>query len=265
MDRLFGASIRAQRGLDDADHLELFQTFENNPSGVSAEERISLLDLPPPSVPSPEELTEEEIKLLLSRLWAGVDNEEAFYVHATWDLDQVSKELCDQAIERMDRFHRSPFEGHESDAFDKALEEHLRRGKESSQKMVSTGGYEAELYRALELSLREIRVGILQIYWKLESPDWPTQTGDNKSFLAVLDVLRAKFKELRTRPFLDQYSYPKDGAPELGWPIRSSPIRAFKEKYGKNLSEGVSQNKFLYLDQEAANSVLTSGGYLDRM
>jgi hypothetical protein len=93
MEHLFGAFIRVQRGLDDLNPLlELFHTFENNPSGVNAQDRIRFLDVPPLSVQhenvaavstlstddllkrasqSPEELTRDEIDLLVARFWAA--------------------------------------------------------------------------------------------------------------------------------------------------------------------------------------------------
>lgn len=89
MERLFGAFIRVQRRLDDLPHLlELFQTFENKPSAINAQDCIRLLNLPPLSTQdenvaavstltkdglleraaqSPEKLTRDEICLLQAR------------------------------------------------------------------------------------------------------------------------------------------------------------------------------------------------------
>lgn len=47
MVRLFSAFVRVLRNLDDVDGLlATFQEFENNPSALSAEDRIRLLDFP---------------------------------------------------------------------------------------------------------------------------------------------------------------------------------------------------------------------------
>lgn len=99
MERLFGGFMRVQRGLDEVPHLlETYHAFKNNPSALSTQDRIRLLDFPPPSVQdenvasmstltkhellkraaeSPKELTHDELSLLHDRYWTDVTYNEA--------------------------------------------------------------------------------------------------------------------------------------------------------------------------------------------
>lgn len=155
MEHLFGAFIRVQRGLDDLNPLlELFQTFESNPSGVNTQDRIRLLDLPPLSVQdenvaavstlskdellkrasqSPEELTRDELDLLQARLWAGVTcTEEHAHIYALYALTEVSNEYCDEMIERLRRFQKLLYVENEAEAIENAAKEAKRRANELS-------------------------------------------------------------------------------------------------------------------------------------
>jgi hypothetical protein len=91
MERLFSAFVRVLRNRDDADGLlATFEEFENNPSTLSAEDRIRLLDFPDhttqvvniaaialitsnkqdllkKATESPRDLTSSDINLLKSR------------------------------------------------------------------------------------------------------------------------------------------------------------------------------------------------------
>ncbi|KAB8217939.1 hypothetical protein BDV33DRAFT_232458 [Aspergillus novoparasiticus] len=144
MEHLFRSYIRVQRGLDTADGLlETFQTFENNPSGMSPEDRIRLLDLPPRSVQdeniaavstltkaeliqraieSPKDLTEKEVELIQYSLWTGAfDNVSDAYFDALTALRGISYDYCIEMEERLRRFQRLLYEEREDEAFDSVV------------------------------------------------------------------------------------------------------------------------------------------------
>ncbi|KAL2007611.1 hypothetical protein VTN00DRAFT_9049 [Thermoascus crustaceus] len=121
--------------------------------------------------------------------------------------------------------------------------------------------YVAEQREALRRSLKVLGAGIyMGGLWQVESPNWPTQTGGDESFPAILDGLRRKFKQLRAQPSMTQPIYPRDGTDPIYERVTTND-----EKWGHNLSDGVLRNVFLYLDQESAASVLHSHGFVNRM
>ncbi|KAL5360832.1 hypothetical protein BJX96DRAFT_175664 [Aspergillus floccosus] len=122
--------------------------------------------------------------------------------------------------------------------------------------------YIAEQLEALERSRIAIKaVGLTRDMWQLDNPAWPSElvTGD-ESFSVALDGLRKKFKELRAQPLGWQRLYPRN---EID-PIYGGPSEEGL-KQGHALSDGVLRNLFLYLDREAAESVLFSWGRVDEM
>lgn len=122
--------------------------------------------------------------------------------------------------------------------------------------------YIAEQREAIERSRIAIKaVGLIGEMWQLDNPAWPSElvTGD-ESFPVIVDGLRRKFKELRAQPPGWQRLYPRN---EID-PIYGGPSEE-ELKQGHALSDGILRNVFLYLDREAAESVLFSRGRVDEM
>jgi hypothetical protein len=122
--------------------------------------------------------------------------------------------------------------------------------------------YIAEQRETFNLSRGAIyAIGKIGDTWRLENPAWPAEivTGD-ESFAAIVEGLRRKFKELRAQPPGWQRLYPRY---EID-PIYGAPTEE-ELKQGHGLSDGILHNAFLYLDQEAAESVLFSWGRIDEM
>ncbi|GAB1217037.1 hypothetical protein ATERTT37_006258 [Aspergillus terreus] len=122
--------------------------------------------------------------------------------------------------------------------------------------------YIAEQRETFNLSRGAIHaLGKIGDTWRLENPAWPAEivTGD-ESFAAIVEGLRRKFKELRAQPPGWQRLYPRY---EID-PIYGAPTEE-ELNQGHGLSDGILHNAFLYLDREAAESVLFSWGRIDEM
>jgi hypothetical protein len=204
MERLFSAFVRVLRNLDDADGLlVIFQEFESNPSALSAEDRIRLLDFPDlatqvaniiaaapatlnkqdllkKAAESPGDLTSSEIDLLQNRYWGKrtFDEKDAFE-DALCDLADVSYEHRTETLQRLRDFQSHLYELYEAKAIANASDEANR-----FQEMVEAGEQ-----KQLEIMLRHEHPWLRQLWqedqgkkpwgyaifvnphWEAENPD----------------------------------------------------------------------------------------------
>lgn len=205
MEHLFSAFVRVLRNLDDADGLlATFQEFENNPSALSAEDRIRLLDFPDlatqvaniaatapttsnkqdflkKAAEAPKDLTSSEIDLLQRRYWGKLtfDEKDAFE-DALYTLADVSYEHRTETLQRLRDFQSHLYEQHEAKAIANAFDEDDRRLQETD---------EAEKQEELEIILQHGQPWLRQLWqedegkkpwgyaifvnphWKAENPD----------------------------------------------------------------------------------------------
>ncbi|KAJ5085782.1 hypothetical protein N7532_010553 [Penicillium argentinense] len=155
MEHLFPGFVRVLRNLDDANGLlATFQEFENNPSALSAEDRIRLLDFPDlatqvaniaatasttlnkqdflkKGAESPRDLTSSEIALLKSRYWGKLTFDESVaFEDALGTLSDVSYGHRTETLERMQNFQSHLYEQYEAKAIENASDEEVRRIEE---------------------------------------------------------------------------------------------------------------------------------------
>ncbi|KAJ6003074.1 hypothetical protein N7451_005621 [Penicillium sp. IBT 35674x] len=155
MEHLFSAFVRVIRNLDDADGLlATFQEFESNPSALSAEDRMRLLDFPDlatqvaniaATVPtnsnkqsflkraaeSTRDLTSSEFDLLQNRYWGKLTfNEKDALEDALYTLTDISYEHCTETLQRLRDFQSHLYEQYEARAIANASDEDDRRLRE---------------------------------------------------------------------------------------------------------------------------------------
>ncbi|KGO40773.1 hypothetical protein PEX1_051030 [Penicillium expansum] len=297
MERLFPSFMRVLRDLDDADVLlTTFQEFESNPSATSAEDRIRFLDFPAATTlskqellkkaaQSPQELTFSEVELLYNRYWGRISFRE----------ESIRSDCFDNLkLECLESFRTSFHAEYEADALKNAEAESSRRYDEMREAQdkadlahIFEHGYpwlhqlwqedegkrpwgyaifespqwiledpeRQETYDLKQTNLfywAHVAIGSgIQIgsQWYLESLDLPSGTGRDKSFMAILHQLRKQFNRLRSLP-------PKKQAPYIFMDMAEGKIDAIPE----GITEGILRNVFLYLDHDAAASVLDLRG-----
>jgi hypothetical protein len=237
---LFSSFIRVLRNLDDADGLlATFHEFENNPSALSAEDRIRFLDFPdlatqvaniaatiPTSTKqdllkkaaeSPRDLTSSEINLLQWRYWGKLTfKEEDAFEGALWMLADISDEHLTEALQRLRDFQSHLHEQYEAQAIENASNEHKRR----FQEMI-----EAKEQKALEIMLQHGHPWLRQLWqedegkkrwgyalfvnplWKAQNPDrWDSyeRKSDHSAHMAFSAIASGLMIQSRyTLEFLD--------------------------------------------------------------
>ncbi|KAJ5650418.1 uncharacterized protein N7484_004141 [Penicillium longicatenatum] len=180
MEHLFSAFVRVIRDLDDADSLlATFQEFENNPSALSAEDRMRLLGFPDlitqvaniaaivpttsnkqdflkKAAESPRDLTSSEIDLLQSRYWGKLTfNEKDAFEDALYKSTDISYEHRTETLQRLRDFQSHLYEQYEAKAIANALDEDDRRLREMD---------EAEKREEIEIMLQHGQPWLRQLW-----------------------------------------------------------------------------------------------------
>ncbi|KAJ6011694.1 hypothetical protein N7522_002049 [Penicillium canescens] len=255
MEKLFSSSIRVLCNLDDAaELLATFQELESNLSAATTEERLDLLN---------------------SRYWGRISYpEEDVRLDCYEDLKLVSEEHYSQTVERLENFRTSFYAEYEADALKNAEVELLQRteeiretqDREDLERMLESGHtwlrqlcpqwkredperQESQEQKQTTLfHWAHVAIGSsiqIRSQWYLERLDQPSRTGGDESFLATVNQLRKHFDYLRFLPPVKQTPY-------LRLDLAAGKFDATQD----GITESILRNMFLFLDHDAAASVL---------
>ncbi|KAJ5974093.1 hypothetical protein N7481_011303 [Penicillium waksmanii] len=300
MEHLFQAFRRVQKGLDDADDLlELFQRHENlkDPSTVSVDDRIRLLDLPPRSVQDeaiasvttltkkellkrgaefPAALSENEMNILMARYW--LDGMRCHINDALMNaldlLEDIKEDYSTEVCDRLDLFREPLYEENECKAIENAEAERIRRRKAET---------EQDLQQDLARVFAKGKPWLQRLWQEDGSKTWGYAIFESPQFVAdpKYDVYegeqkRAVEKSLRRigsgieiyRHYkMEKQSWPSQMSSAYRFPDIVDKLRQeFRNRRNRgNLSDGLLPNVFLYLDHESATSLFISHGHVDGM
>ncbi|KAJ5110900.1 hypothetical protein N7532_001435 [Penicillium argentinense] len=241
---------------------------------------------------SPRDLTSSEINLLKRRYWGKLtfDENEAFE-DALDTLAGVSYKHRTETLERLQNFQSHLYEQYEAKAIANASDEEVRRVDEITEArkqedldiMLQKGqpwlrqlwqedqgkkpwgyaifenpqwkaenpdrweSYDRKSSHSRHMAFSAIASGVtIQARYSIEPLDWPSKAPtDDESFPVILSELRKQFNYLRSYP-------PKKGIADLLNELSWGTINSMPE----GLTEGTLRNVFLYLDGNAAASVL---------
>ncbi|OQD68955.1 hypothetical protein PENPOL_c002G09584 [Penicillium polonicum] len=300
MEHLFHAFSRVQKGLDDPNVLlELFQRHENlnDPSTVSVDDRIRLLDFPPRSVQDesiasvttltkkelvkrgaefPAALSENEMKLLMARYWLDgmkCHIDDAF-MNALDILEDIKEDYSTEVCDRLDRFREPLYDENECKAIENAEAQCIRRRKAEN---------EQELQQDLARVFAEGKPWLQQLWQEDGSKPWGYAVFESPQFVAdpKYDVFKGEQKKAMERSLCRIGSgleiYRRYKMETQSWPSQMSSTHRFLEvvdklrqefknrRNGGSLSDGLLPNVFLYLDHECATSLFVAHGHVDAM
>lgn len=300
MEHLFHAFRRVQKGLDDSNVLlELFQRHENlnDPSAVSVDDRVRLLDFPPRSVQDesiasvttltkkelvkrgaefPATLSENEMKLLMARYWLDGMNchiDDAF-MNALDILEDIKEDYSTEVCDRLDRFREPLYEENECKAIENAEAQSIcRRKAENGQ----------ELQQDIAIVFAEGKPWLQRLWQEDGSKIWGYAIFESPQFVAdpKYDVFKGEQKKAMERSLCRIGSgieiYRRYKMETQSWPSQMSSTHRFPEvidklrqefknrRNGGSLSDGLLLNVFLYLDYESATSLFVAHGHVDAM
>ncbi|KAJ6019262.1 hypothetical protein N7522_001329 [Penicillium canescens] len=300
MEHLFHAFRRVQKGLDDPNVLlELFQRHENlnDPSTVSVDDRIRLLDFPPRSVQDesiasvttltkkelvkrgaefPAALSENEMKLLMARYWLDgmkCHIDDAF-MNALDILEDIKEDYSTEVCDRLDRFREPLYDENECKAIENAEAQSIRRRKAENKQ---------ELQQDLARVFAEGKPWLQQLWQEDGSKTWGYAVFESPQFVAdpKYDVFKGEQKKAMERSLCRIGSgleiYRRYKMETQSWPSQISSTHRFLEVVDKlrqqfknrrnrgSLSDGLLPNVFLYLDHESATSLFVAHGHVDAM
>lgn len=300
MEHLFHAFRRVQKGLDDPNVLlELFQRHENlnDPSTVSVDDRIQLLDFPPRSVQDesiasvttltkkelvkrgaefPAALSENEMKLLMARYWLDgmkCHIDDAF-MNALDILEDIKEDYSTEVCDRLDRFREPLYDENECKAIENAEAQCIRRRKAEN---------EQELQQDLARVFAEGKPWLQQLWQEDGSKPWGYAVFESPQFVAdpKYDVFKGEQKKAMERSLCRIGSgleiYRRYKMETQSWPSQMSSTHRFLEvvdklrqefknrRNGGSLSDSLLPNVFLYLDHECATSLFVAHGHVDAM
>ncbi|KAJ6033309.1 uncharacterized protein N7446_008401 [Penicillium canescens] len=300
MEHLFHAFRRVQKGLDDPNVLlELFQRHENlnDPSTVSVDDRIRLLDFPPRSVQDesiasvttltkkelvkrgaefPAALSENEMKLLMARYWLDgmkCHIDDAF-MNALDILEDIKEDYSTEVCDRLDRFREPLYDENECKAIENAGAQSIRRRKAENKQ---------ELQQDLARVFAEGKPWLQQLWQEDGSKTWGYAVFESPQFVAdpKYDVFKGEQKKAMERSLCRIGSgleiYRRYKMETQSWPSQISSTHRFLEVVDKlrqqfknrrnrgSLSDGLLPNVFLYLDHESATSLFVAHGHVDAM
>jgi hypothetical protein len=275
------------------DHVRFldFPDVSTQEANIAAATTLSKEELLKKAAQSPRELTESELDLLNSRYWGRISYpEEDVRFDCYEDLKLVSEEHYSQTVERLENFRTSFYTEYEADALKNAEAELPRRIDEITEtedrndleRMLESGhpwlrqlwqeeggkypwGYvifespqwkredpeRQESYEQKQTTLfhwAHVAIGSttqIRSQWYLERLDQPSRAGGDESFLATVNQLRKHFNYLRALPPVKQTPY-------LRLDLAEGKIDAIPD----GITEGILRNVFLFLDHDAAASVL---------
>jgi hypothetical protein len=300
MEHLFHAFRRVQKGLDNPDDLlELFQRHENlnDPSAVSVDDRIRLLDFPPRSVQDesitsvttltknellkrgaefPAALSENEMKLLMARYWLDgmkCHIDDAF-MNALDTLEDIKEDYSTEVCDRLDRFREPLYEENECKAIKNAEAESIRR---------MNAGHDQQLQQDLARVFAEGKPWFQRLWQEDGSKTWGYAVFESPQFIAdpKYDVYKGEQKKAMEKSLRRIVSgieiFRRYKMETQSWPSQMSSVHRFPEvvdklrhefknrRNGGSLSDGLLPNVFLYLDHESATSLFHAHGHIDAM
>lgn len=300
MEHLFHAFRRVQKGLDDPNVLlELSQRYENlnDPSVISVDDRIRLLDFPPRSVQDESialvtnltknellkrgaefsaALSENEMKLLMARYWLDgmkCHIDDAF-MNALDILEDIKEDYSTEICDRLDRFREPLYEENECKAIENAEAESIRRMK---------AGDDQQLQQDLARVFAEGKPWLQRLWQEDGSKTWGYAVFESPQFVAdpKYDVFKGEQKKAMERSLNRIGSgleiFRRYKMETQSWPSQMSSIHRFPEvvdklrqefknrRNGGSLSDGLLPNVFLYLDYESATSLFHAHGHVDAM